>query len=46
MTIKQIRKKKDENIILGVEKKKIVFSSFWPPPSSPLSLSFLSYKKT
>jgi hypothetical protein len=47
MTIEKLRKRKDENIISGVEKKyESFFSSFRSPPSSPLSLfSFYQIKK-
>jgi hypothetical protein len=40
MTIKNLRKRKDENIISSVGKKMRVSFFFWPPPSLPLSLSF------
>jgi hypothetical protein len=46
MTIKKLRKRKDENIILGVEKKVRVFFFFLVVPSSRLSPFFLSDKKT
>jgi hypothetical protein len=41
MTIKKLRKRKDENKISSVGKKdESFFSLFLPPPSLPLSVSF------
>jgi hypothetical protein len=45
MTIEKLRKRKDENIILGVEKKVRVFFFFLAVSSSRLSPFFLSDKK-